>query len=139
MPKAVTYPDVEHLVVDYLTIELADVEGDVTCGVGVPERWKPGSPSHVQVVSDGVPTRDGTVAAHAIVRLVARAATTTEAKRLAGVALGLLAAHPGGGGIARTRALTGPLPAREPETGAELASTTARVTLRSTPIVPAAS
>lgn len=137
MKLAVTYPDVERLVVDYLTEELADVEPDVTCGVGVPDGWDATSPGHVRVVSDGIPVVAHPVVAHAVVRLVAYAVSTTEAKHLAGVAIGLLAGHPGGDGIATTRYLTGPLPAQDPETGAELASATARVSIRSIPIVAA--
>lgn len=139
MKLAVTYPDVEHLVRVYLEEEMAAVEPDVTVSVGVPAAWKKTSPTHVQVVSDGVPLLKHPIVAHATVRLVARAQSTGEAKRVAGIALGLLAAHPGGGGIASTIPFTGPLPGRDPDTGADLASVTARVTVRSIPISAASS
>lgn len=137
MKLAVTYPDVEALVQDYLAAEMATVEPAVEVSVGVPAGWKKGSPTHVQVASDGIPRLEHPVLAHATVRLVARASSTGEAKRIAGIALGLLAAHPGGGGIASTAPFTGPLPGRDPDTGAELASATARVTVRSVPITAA--
>lgn len=131
MSQPYTYPDVERLVVEYLTEHLGRYEDDITVGVGVPSDWTPESPTHLQVVSDGIFSLDHPVAAHATVRLVARAATTTEAKRIAALAFGVLCAHPGSGGIAGARPFTGPLAARDPETRAELASVTARVTVRS--------
>lgn len=139
MAEPFTYPDVERLVLDYIEEQFADFEPDVTVGIDVPSDWSADSPGHVQVICDGVPQLDHPLAAYATVRLLARAASTTEAKRLAGVALGLLVAHPGGDGISKARPLTGPLPARDPDTRAELASATARVTVRSIPIVPTAS
>lgn len=139
MKLTVTFPDPERIAVDYLTDQLEEFEPEVTCGVGVPEGWTADSPSHIRVVSDGQPAHTHPVVSHATIRLVAYAATTTEAKRLCGVALGLLLAHPGGDGVAGTRKYTGPLPAHDPDTGAELASATARLSIRSIPIVPAAS
>lgn len=139
MPDPYTYPDVERLVVDYLTEQFGDVDPEVTVGVDVPPGWTSASSPHVQVVNDGAPAADHPVAAHATVRLVARAGDTTDAKRIVSLAHGLLLAHPGGEGIASTRYLTGPLPAQDPETRAELCSATARVTVRSQPIVPSAS
>lgn len=137
MRLAVTYPDAEHLVRVYLADEMGAVEPDVTVAIGVPANWNKSSPEHLQVVSDGMPRLEHPVAGHATIRLVARAHSTGRAKELAAIALGLLAAHPGGGGIASTRPFTGPLPGRDPDTGAELASATARVTVRSVPITAA--
>ena len=131
----VTFPDPEPIVRAYLATELATLEPDVTVGVAVPPDWAPHtSKPHVQVVSDGVPLHQHPVIAHATIRLVVRAASTSEAKRLAGVAQGVLCAHPGGDGVVGARMLTGVLPARDPATKAELASTTTRVTLRSVSI-----
>jgi hypothetical protein len=126
---AVTYPDAERLVVDYLTPLL-----DESVGVGVPAGWTATSPDHLQVVLDGTPRLEHPVIAHATIRLVARSASTTRAKALASKAMGLLCAHPSDDSIAGTGPYTGVLPARDPETGAELASVTCRVTVRSTPI-----
>lgn len=131
---AVTYPDAERLVRNILATELAAVGETCTVGVGVPPDWTPGTGSHIQVSLDGTPDGDHPVTVNASVRVVAWAANTTEAKRLAALAQGLLLAHNGGGGIATTRFETGVLPARDLEQRAELASTTTRVTLRSEPI-----
>ena len=126
---AVTYPDAERLVVDYLAGLLTE-----TVGVGVPSSWKKGSDDHLQVQLDGTPRLEHPAIAHATIRLVARSSSTTAAKALAAKAMGLLCAHPGDGEIASTGPYTGVLPARDPDTGAELASVTCRVSLRSTPI-----
>jgi hypothetical protein len=134
---AVEYPDAERLTVDYLTAELDE---DATVGVGVPDGWTSADDPHLEVALDGVPLLAHPVCAHATIRLVARAGSTTEAKRIATKALGVLAAHPGSDdGIHTVRPLTGPLPARDPKTEAELASVTARVTVRSAPIEPSGS
>jgi len=134
---AVQYPDVERLVVDYLDELIPDAD----CGVQVPADWETGvsDTPHVQVVLDGTPRVDHPVTAHPTVRLVARASSTTAAKELATRAQGHLCAHPGGGGIASTVPLTGVLPARDPSTNAEIASTTTRVIVRSTEIEPTGS
>lgn len=129
MRPAVTYPDAERLVVDYLNSLLTE-----TVAVGVPSNWGPSSPSHLQVQLDGTPRMEHPVIAHATIRLVARAQSTSAAKALAAKAQGLLCAHPGGGGIASTGPYTGVFPARDPDTNAELASTTCRVSVRSVPI-----
>lgn len=132
MKVAVTYPDVEHLVVDYLA-ELID-SAEARVGVGVPAGWTPSSTPHVQVALDGTPNMVHPIAANHTIRLVARAATTSAAKALAMKAHGLLLAHPGGDGIASTRALTGVFPAHDSKTNAEIASVTARVTVRAIPL-----
>lgn len=136
MKTLATYPDAEHLVVDWLTDNLD--EPDCTIGVGVPTDWTRGD-LHVQVDLDGTPRMDHPVLSHSTIRLVAWAASTTEAKRLAAKAHGVLLAHPGGGGIAGTRALTGVFPAKDSKTGAEIASVTTRVTLRAALIEPSGS
>lgn len=138
MKLAVTYPDVEHLVVDYLTAALEALGEPATVAVGVPINWTAGD--HLQVSLDGTPTGTHPVIVYGTVRLTAWASNTTRAKRLAGIAQGLLLAHPGGReGIATATFLTGVLPARDPKTQAELASTTSRVGVRSVPIEPSGS
>jgi hypothetical protein len=110
---------------------MADVGETVTVGVGVPEGWTPDVTPHLEVAWDGTPVvfAQGVVYG-ATLRIVARAKTTTTAKRLASLAQGLLTAHSGGGGITSFRPLTGPLPARDPDTRAELCSVTLRATAR---------
>ena len=134
MSLAVTFPDAELVTKNLLRDLMALHEPEVTVAVGVPTDWTPASPAHLQVVWDGTPLRTHPVIAHATVRVVARATTTSEAKRLAGLAEGLLLAHGGGDGIASIRPLAGVLAARDPETRAELASISVRVTVRSIPI-----
>lgn len=131
MKPLVTYPDVEREVVDLLT-DLLDGE-DVTVGVGVPDGWTPATGDHVQVACDGTPEIRHPVRAWPTVRITAWSSTTTEAKRLANLSLGLLCAHEGGAAIGSIKPLTGMLPARDPETRAELASVTVRVTVSTTP------
>lgn len=135
MKLAATYPDVERMVVDYLTDQWDE---DGTISVGVPVTWTPGD-THLQVDLDGTPLMDHPIGAHHTVRLVAWSSSTSEAKRLAMKAHGLLLAHPGGDGVANTRHLTGVFPAHDSKTGAELASVTARVTVRSVLIEPTGS
>jgi hypothetical protein len=137
---ALAFPDVEVPVKDYLAARFAAIGETVTVGVGVPANWtstsSPPSTSHIQVDSDGVPTVINNLLAHATVRVVAWAKSTSEAKRLASRAQALLCAHPGDGSINAASPLTGVLPVRDPATGHEIAATTSRVTIRSAPIEP---
>jgi hypothetical protein len=128
------FPDAEQLVIDLLTELIADHEDDVTVGLGVPTGWKPTDPAHLEVAMDGTPDQKPPIVAHPTIRIIARAATSTEAKRLAALAQGLLLAHRGGSGITGIRPLAGVLPAQDPQTRAELASVSLRVTVRSEPI-----
>lgn len=134
MKVRATYPDVERAVVDLLTELVGTIEPDVTVGVGVPADWNVEHDPHLQVSCDGTPTLDHPIAAHSTVRIVAWAETTSRAKELANLAHGLIVAHDGAPPIAGVRTLTGLFPARDPETRAELASFTVRVSVRSTPI-----
>lgn len=130
MKPAVTYPDIERLVVDYLTGDL----GGATVGIDLPTNWSTASTNHLVVRCDGTPSIDHPAAARPTVRLTAWSASKTQAKALAMRAQGLLCAHPGGDGIAAVSALTGLLPAYDPDHEAELASVTCRAVIRSTPI-----
>lgn len=134
MKVQAVFPDVERLVKDLLATLIADHEPDVTVGVGVPTGWTSESPAHLEVAWDGTPDQTPPIVAHPTVRIIARSASTTEAKRLAALAQGLLLAHGGGQGITGIRPLAGVLPARDPSTQAELASISVRVTVRSEPI-----
>ena len=129
IPLAVV-PDAERIVVDYLTIALAARSITATVGVDLPVTWDATSVQHVQVALDGTPSLRYPVLARATVRLTAWASTTTAAKSLASLAQGLLCSHPGSTAIGSVQALTGVLPARDPSTGAQLASVTCRVNLR---------
>lgn len=128
-------PDVQQRIVDLLTAELDDIGQDATVSVGVPTDWAPSSSEHIEVAWDGTPELTWPVAIFPTVRLVARAHSTSAAKRLASLAQGLLAAYGGGDDITSIRPLTGVLPARDPETEAEIASVTMRVAVRSEPAV----
>lgn len=130
----VEVPDAERLTVDLLESLIASYEPDVTVGIGVPDGWDVNSDPHLEVAWDGTPVDELPAIAHATIRIVARAATSTEAKRLAGLAQGLLLAHNGSAGISVIRNLTGVLPAQDNLTRAELAAVTLRVTVRTTPI-----
>lgn len=132
MKAPVTFPDPEREVRDFL----APLLPGVTVMVGVPADWTPKAGPHLQVATDGMFMAGYPVYGEATVRLVAWAASPTEAKRLAQLAQGHLLAHPGGGTIARTRPLVGLLPSRDFQTNAETASVTVRVSLRSVPIEP---
>lgn len=115
---------------------LIDLLAGETCtvSIGVPSGWTAASENHLQVALDGDPIPVWPICTRPTIRLVARAASTSEAKALCGLAFGLLCAHNGGDGIVSVRPLTGVQPARDPETNAELASATVRVTVRTEPI-----
>lgn len=130
----VQYPDPELLVKSYLDDELAYLDPAVTTGVGVPSGWTKSSPRHLQIESDGTPEIVHPIVAYTTVRVVAWATDPTPAKELASRAMGHLLAHPGDDDVSAIRRLTGVLPARDPETKAELAAFTVRVGLRSQPI-----
>jgi len=127
----VTFGDAERLIVDHLSPLLPAA----TVGVGVPSaRPVPAGevlPSdHLQVVWDGTPIVEYPVLARATVRLVAWAQTTSDAKALADTAQALLLGTPAPVGVASIRPITGIVPARDPDSRAELASFTVQVNLR---------
>jgi hypothetical protein len=127
----VTYPDIERAVVDLLAAAL----DDVTVGVGVPANWRPATGTHVEVSWDGTPIDNHPISMGGTVRVVAWAATKTEAKATAMLAHGHLLAYSGGGAFVSILPLTGPLPAVDPDHDkAELCSFTVRATVASTPI-----
>lgn len=134
MKPLVTYPDPEIALRALLDELIAPHEPTATVTVGVPTDWTPASPPHLEVAWDGTPNMTHPVVAHATIRVVVRAKLTTDAKRIAALAQGLLLAHDGSDGISVIRPLTGILPARDPLTEAELASFTVRASVRSTPI-----
>lgn len=125
MKPVAVYPDAERLVVDFLRPLFS---GAATVGVGVPNGWTPAAVPHVSVAQDGQ-LLDHPVVAHCTIRCTARAASTTQAKRLATLAQAHLLAVPDF--ACGAASLTGVLPARDPDTHAELASVTVRVSVRS--------
>lgn len=135
---AVIYPDPEIAVKDFLVDAFADIGETVTVGVGVPSNWTPSKPTHVQVSWDGTPIDVRRIVAFATIRTVAWAKSTSEAKRVAALAQGLLCTITGND-ITSASPLSGVQPARDPATNHEIAATTSRVTLRSAPIEPSGS
>jgi len=128
-------PDAERLAIDYLAAALAARSVTATVGVDIPTTWTTTSTQHVQVALDGTPSLEYPVLARATVRLTAWASTTTVAKSLVSLAQGLMCSHPGSPTIASVQPLTGVLPTRDPDSGAQLASVTVRVNLRMTVLV----
>ncbi|MFV0315447.1 MAG: hypothetical protein ACK5O2_00600 [Microthrixaceae bacterium] len=129
MKVVVDWPDVERLIVDLIDgFDIAD-----SVGIGVPKGWTPGAGVHAQVALDGTTTIIASVMQRHTVRVTVWADQPTTAKLSAARLQGHLHAHPGGDGITAIKPLTGSLPARDPDTGAELASFTVAVVVRSTP------
>lgn len=122
------YPDVEEAVVEVLKAAMPSNE-TATVGVNVPSGWTKTSPPRIQVRDDFPDAGELPVAGRSTVSLIARAATTREAKRIAALAQAVLVARTD---LISATALTGPLAARDPETNAELATTTVEVVARST-------
>jgi hypothetical protein len=105
-----------------------------TVGIGVPSDWTKDSPDHLQVGWDGTRTPPHRLTSQALIRVTAWASSTSQAKDLALDAEARLCAHDGTGVISTIRPATGVLPARDPDTGAELATFTVSMTVRSTPL-----
>lgn len=122
-------PDAEHVVRDYLETALAARSQDVTVGVDLPTIWTTETKPHVQVALDGTPSVNYPVLWKATVRVTAWSSSTTTAKALAALCQALLCAHPGDVSVASVQPLTGVLPTRDPDTGAQLASVSVRVNL----------
>ncbi len=140
MKPLVSYPDPEPVVVGMLEGGMADIGEDLTVDIGVPPGWdRKTSKPHLQVDLDGTPVVEAPIRAFSTVRVVAWAATTGEAKRIAAVAHGWLLANSGRGGTDSISHLTGVAPAHDPKTKAELAAVTLRVGMRSVEIAPAGS
>ena len=130
----VHFDDVEHLVVDILTNLVQGLDVEPTVSVGVPDNYVAvSSPPHLEVAWDGTPTARWPVLTRCTVRIVARAATTTDAKALAARTLELLLDDTGWAfPISSIQFLTGILADRDPASRAELAAFTVQVNVRST-------
>jgi len=131
--KLVTVPpDAEHVAVDYLTSALLARAQDVTVGVNIPATWVAGTKPHVQVALDGTPIVEYPILFRSTIRVTCWHASTTTAKALAALCQAILCAHPGSVQVASVQPLTGVLPARDPDTGVQLASISVRLNLRGT-------
>lgn len=126
----VVFADPERLIIDYLRTSLAARGQSPTVGVGLPAGWTVRAGHHVAVASDGTPSVTYPVTVGAMVRVTTWAESTTAAKTLASLCMGLLLAHPGDEDVDSVTAMTGVLPARDPDNGAPIASVTVRANLR---------
>lgn len=131
MPIALRVPDIERAVRSLLATL---TPSPTTVGIGVPPAWKDGSPGHLQVGWDGTSVPAHRIVATGLIRVTAWAHSTSDAKSLALDADARLCAHDGTGAISAIRPGSGLLPARDPDSGAELASFTCRVTVRTQPL-----
>lgn len=125
-------PDVELLVVDVLTDQFAGV-ADVDVGINLDADWTPTSKPFLLVAWDGSSNFLSIVAAFCPIRVIAFAASTAEAKRLAAIAQGLLCSYTGNE-ISGFKATGGPLPAQDPDTRVDIATVALRATVRTIPI-----
>jgi hypothetical protein len=128
IPLAVA-PDAERVTIDYLKPALIARSQDVTVGVDIPTTWTTATKPHVQVALDGTPLVIYPITVRATVRLTAWAGSTTAAKDLVALAMGLMLSHPGDTKVASVKPGTGVLPTRDHDSGAQLASVTVRVNL----------
>jgi len=128
-------PDAERVTIDYLTAALAARSQDVTVGVGIPTTWTTATKPHVQIALDGTPIVEYPILWRASVRITAWSSSTTTAKALAALCEALMCSHPGSATVASVQSLTGVLPTRDPDTGAQLASVSVRVNLRGAVLV----
>jgi hypothetical protein len=126
-------PDAERLTADLLTVLLADEEVDV--GIGVPSKFRPGeNPPWVQVSQDSAAVPRHRAIARAIERITVWSDSPSTSKRLLLLAEARLAAWEGDDQISTISTATGLFTARDRDNrGAELASCTVRVTVRSAP------
>ena len=130
----VTFPDAERLCIDVLVSALAPYAPTTTVGATLPSSWTPSHPPHITVQSDGAARVQHPVAVWPTVRLTAWAKAPTDAKRIVNAAMGALVHF----ADFLVVPLTDVLSARDSDHGdAELASITCRVTVRSTPLLPA--
>lgn len=131
MTDARRFPDPERAVVvllDDLTPSPATVES------AVPEAWTKEHPLHLQVGWDGTLITQSRLLARATIRITSWHEAPTASKAGALDAHARLLAHDGSGPIRSFRPLAGPIPTRDPKTGAELTWFTVAATVRSTPL-----
>lgn len=125
----VTYPDVEIMVVDFLT----PLFSDLTVGIPVPAEWvktkagEAGSPNHIQVAVDATDMRNHPVSASSVVRITVWAQSATMAKSTANTVQSWLTST----AEFACEPLTGIVGTLDPDTRADLATFTVRVSVRS--------
>lgn len=130
MKLEVVYPDPEQEIRPVLRSLLVAEGEDVPVGVSRPDGWTPDEGPCVTIAWDGTPRLQHPIAAWPTVRVTVHADTTTEAKRLAALCLGLLCASD-----LSVKPLAIIAPATDPDrTTVEMASFTVRLTTRSQPL-----
>lgn len=127
---AYQFEDVQRDVIDYL-----DAVTSTPVGAFYPKS-STDAPSvpFLQVGWDGTPVVQYPITQRATIRLTAWASQPTQAKQILLEAQGRMLSHTDTDGIWAIQALTGPLPARDPDTGLYLVSATFRVAARPTPL-----
>lgn len=105
----------------FFTAELpALVDGSVSVGIGVPDDWSIGDPAHVAIFDDGGPGRWPVFDAPRV-RVTVYADGRARAREVAGLCRALLT-YRTVPGVAKVKDPSGILDARDPHTGAILAS-----------------
>lgn len=122
-------PDAERLVIDLLASLLAARGQDVTVGVNIPATWAAGTKPHVQIALDGTPEGQYPILTRASVRVTCWHQSTTTAKALANLCMGLLLSYAGNPQVTSFLWLTGVLPTQDPVTKAQLAMIAVRANL----------
>jgi hypothetical protein len=132
--QEVVYGDGERESVDWLLDELHyRWPSEHTVGVDLPADWTTDADPHVQVSLDGTPSAVHPIIARQTIRLTAYSGSKTTSKRLVAVAQSVLLVHSGNEVVSNVEFLTGVQPAKDPTTGAEIASATVRMTVRAEP------
>lgn len=130
-----TLPDPVDEAVELVQHLLALTDHGATAGDELPSTWKPSSPPFVALAIDLV-DGEGTwpIYADCTLRVTVYAGGRRRARRIALDLQGLLVAEGSRPPFSRHRPLTGPLTTRDPALLADVASITARSTLRTVPL-----
>ena len=123
--------DAARTVADWLKTELAAAFPTLTIGLELPSSWSKTSPPALVVFDDAGPIRAGEwpVATRPLLRVTVWAGGRSEARTVAGRALGLLLCKPVPG-VARVKPATQLLDTRDSNTGGYVASFTVNTTAR---------
>lgn len=130
----IVYGDAEGAAIDWLTEALETRWDDpVTVANHLGSTWEPGDTLHVLVQCDGTPGGVHPIEVYQTVRVTVFAQYTTDARALCQIAHAALLAFPGDpeAGIGGAAFLTGVMPGEDPENGAQTASATVRMKVRS--------
>lgn len=135
MKVTVDYPDPEVATRELLTTLLADLDAEVR--IGIPATWdKTVDPPQVEVSWDGTPRRMASVAIWCLVRVVVHGNGLSAMKALTNTIIGRIEGGPTHPDIACITVDTGPLPAMDPTTRADLVSFNLEVCVRAVPVDP---